>query len=158
MIEILVTLAITAIALLGAAGLQLRALRTGQNSQFRTQAVLLAADLAERMEANPNGAINGNYVVAASSTATQTNNLCANGCTSSGIATGDLYQWQNTIPALLPQPTWTVAQTSLAGNNPATYTITISWVDRRSDTTYASAGSGETFSYTSTRTILLPQP
>jgi hypothetical protein len=29
----------------------------------------------------------------------------------------------------------------------------ISWIDRRGDSTYASGGAGETFTYTSTRTV-----
>ena len=46
LLEVLATLTITALALLGAASLQLRALQSGQSSQARAQAVLLSADLA----------------------------------------------------------------------------------------------------------------
>ena len=52
LLEVLITLTISALALLGAADLQLRAMQTGQSSQARTQAVLLASDLVEKIEAN----------------------------------------------------------------------------------------------------------
>ena len=50
MIEILVTLLIIAMAMLGTAGMQAYALKVGQGGQFRNQAVFLAADMAERIE------------------------------------------------------------------------------------------------------------
>lgn len=152
MIEVLVTLMIIALALLGAAGLQAYAMRTSQGGQFRSQAVFLVADLAERMEANKIGAVAGSYVQGTSSTPNTLSTACSSSaCTPTDLATYDLSQWQNAIAALLPQSSWTVTQT--VSGNPSTYTITVSWVDRRSNTAYASTGSGETFSYTATRTV-----
>ncbi len=52
MIEVLVTMVILAIGLLGIAALQLNGLRSANNSAHRTQATLLADDMAERMRAN----------------------------------------------------------------------------------------------------------
>ena len=46
MIEVLVTLLIISLALLGTAGLQAFSMRLNQGGQFRTQAVFLVADLA----------------------------------------------------------------------------------------------------------------
>ncbi len=163
MIEVLVTLLIISLALLGTAGMQAYAMRMNQGSQFRTQAVLLASDLAERMEANKVGAIAGSYVVARSSTPLVLSTACANApCTSAGLAAYDLSLWQNAMAATLPQASWAVAQT--VTGNPSTYTITIGWVDRKSDTTSAgyeealelgsnAAGTGERFFYTATRTV-----
>ncbi len=152
MIEVLVTLMIIALALLGTAGLQAYAMRASQGGQFRSQAVFLVADLAERMEANKIGAVAGSYVLGTSSTAGTLSTACtSNACNPTDLATYDLSQWQNAIAAMLPQSSWTVAQTT--SGNPSTYTITVRWVDRRSNTTYESAGTGETFSYTATRTI-----
>lgn len=152
LIEILVTITITSIALLGAAGLQLRALRVGQSGQLRSQAVFLATDLTERMEANKSAAVLGSYAVSLSSTPPALVTTCATGaCTSAGLAAFDLSQWQNSIQPLLPNSSWSVIQSTTG--NPSTYTITINWTDRRSDTTYASTGTGETFSYVTTRTV-----
>ena len=152
MIEVLVTLMIIALALLGTAGLQAYAMRTSQGGQFRSQAVFLVADLAERMEANKIGAVAGSYALSTSSTANTLSTACvSSACSPTDLAAFDLSQWQNAIASMLPQSSWTVTQTT--SGNPSTYTITISWVDRRSDTAYASTGTGETFSYTATRTI-----
>jgi type IV pilus assembly protein PilV len=152
MLEILVTLAVTAIALLGTAALQLNALRMGQGSQFRNQAVFLAGDIAERMEANKLAAVAGSYALALTAAPPAANDTCSIGaCTSAQLAAYDLALWQNTIAAVLPTSSWSVTQTT--AGNPSTYTITVNWTDRRGNTTYANVGSGEVFSYTATRTI-----
>ena len=161
MIEILVTLAIISLALLGTAGLQAYSMKLNQGGQFRTQAVFLAADLAERMEANKVAAVAGSYVLATSGAANALSTACADAaCGAVALAAYDLSQWQNAVAASLPQATWTVAQT--AAGNPTTYTITISWVDRQGDNAAFDAGAqvgsnatgtGERFFYTATRTI-----
>jgi len=144
MIEILVTLVIVATALLGTAGLQIYAMRVGQGGQFRTQAVFLASDIAERMEANRTAALNGNYVIANTSAVPTLSTACSTGaCSATNLATYDLNQWSNTIATLLPQPSWEITQN---GNN---YTIIVRWTDRSSDKN----SHGETFSYTALRTI-----
>lgn len=169
MIEVLVTLLIISLALLGTAGLQAYSMRLNQGGQFRSLAVFLAADLAERMEANKPGAGNGAYVVPSTTgtaflaSAVAASTACATAaCNDAALATYDLSQWQNAIATSLPQSSWSVVQT-VAGN-PSSYTIIINWVDRRADTTNAAsdaasqfgsntAGTGEKFSYTATRTV-----
>ena len=152
MIEVLVTLMIVALAMLGAVGLQMQSLRMGQGGQFRSQAVFLAGDLAERMEANKAAAVAGAYVVAISNTPTASTNSCTSVvCQQDALADNDLAQWERAIVQTLPQASWSVTQTT--AGNPSTYTIVISWVDRRSGATYDAAGTGETFSFTATRTV-----
>jgi type IV pilus assembly protein PilV len=169
MIEVLVTLLIISLALLGTAGLQAYAMRQNQGSQFRTQAIFLAADLAERMEANKAAAvIDGSYVVAqtaAADYAIAESTACIDApCDRAQLAAFDLAQWQDMVadPLRLPQSSWSVTQTVVG--NPSTYTITIGWVDRMTDTTQGAfdagtgvgsnaAGTGERFFYTATRTI-----
>ena len=67
MIEVLVTILIISLALLGTAGLQAYSMRLNQGGQFRSLAVFLAADLAERIEANKSSAGAGDYVVPSTS-------------------------------------------------------------------------------------------
>jgi type IV pilus assembly protein PilV len=155
MIEVLVSMVIISIALLGAAGLQLRAMQLGQGSQFRTQAILLANDLAERMEANKSAATaSGLYAVTETSTAPTTHPPCTTVCGADDMAALDLYQWQTQIPTLLPQSSWSVRQT--VTGNPSTYEITVKWADSRGDKSYGTTASDVTFSYVSTRTIFKP--
>ncbi len=173
MIEVLVTLLIISLALLGTAGLQAYSMRLNQGGQFRSLAVFLAADLAERMEANKAAATAGSYVVTATTgaaylaSASSASSACVTGaCTASSLAVYDLSQWQSAVAATLPQSSWSVAMTQAASGTQtqSNYTITIGWVDRRSNTTNAAAdansavgsnaaGTGEKFSYTASRTI-----
>jgi len=184
MIEVLVTLLIISLALLGTAGLQAYSMRLNQSGQFRTQAVFLVADLAERMEANKPGARKTAYVLAESSTVNSLSTACTTGLCPCGIAPGDcnalanfdLSQWQNSVAASLPQASWEVCVDADRDNvcdvfpvesNPITYLIRVSWVDRRVDTTQGASdatskvgvnavGTGERFFYTATRVIFDP--
>lgn len=164
MLEILITLVIVATALLGTAGLQVYAMRVGQSGQFRTQAVFLASDIAERMEANKAAAVAGSYAVAATDTPSITAADCAaNSCDSATLSSWDISQWENAIVDVgLPQANWQINQTTVG--NPSTYEIVIGWTDRRTDTNYGTynaassvginaGGTGERFSYTATRTV-----
>ncbi len=56
LLEVLVAVVILSIGLLGMAGIQLKGLSSNNSANLRTQATLLANDLAERMHANPGGA------------------------------------------------------------------------------------------------------
>lgn len=52
LIEVLVAIVILSLGILGMAGLQASSLRSGQSSLYRSQAALLAENMAERMRAN----------------------------------------------------------------------------------------------------------
>jgi len=145
MLEILITLVIISTALLGTAGLQIYALRMGQDGQFRTQAVFLASDITERMEANKLAAVAGDYVVASASTPSASGSDCAaNSCNATALASWDISQWENAIiTAGLPQADWQIIQTT--AGNPSSYSIIINWADR--------SASEVPFRYTATRTI-----
>jgi len=150
MLEILITLVIVAIALLGTAGLQINAMRVNKGGQFRTQAIFLASDMAERMEANRAEAVLGTYAVAATSAVAAAAADCsAAACSSANLASWDINQWGTAISNVLPQPNWSITQT-VAGN-PSTYSILISWTDRSPTSTVNSGGIIDT--YTATRTI-----
>lgn len=149
LIEVLVTLVIVAGGLLGTAGLMLYSIKLNKSSEFRTQAVLAASDLFERMEANKVAAVNGNYIIAsATSTVTTAATDCTNAaCNAASLATYDLNRWGTTVAATLPQATWSVA--SPTAGSPRNYTVVISWTDRSSNKT----SSGENFAYTANRSI-----
>jgi type IV pilus assembly protein PilV len=161
MIEIMVTIAIIATSLLGTAGLQVYAMRVNQGAQFRTQAVFLASDLVERIEANKIGATSGaGYTLDETDTAPAIVNTCFSAtCSASNLASYDLNQWSNSISTLLPQATaWEICidadlngacDATPAVTNPTNYLIRISWTDRR----YDKNDTDVTFSYTTTRTI-----
>jgi len=150
MLEILITLVLVAIALLGTAGLQVLAMKVNKSGQFRTQAIFLASDIAERMEANRAAAVAGNYVLALTTTSSVAATDCAaTACNSTNLAEWDKSQWGQAVAGLLPQPSWSITQQT--AGNPSTYSIVISWTDRSNVKTINSGAIAET--YTATRTV-----
>lgn len=65
LVEVLVALMLLAIAVLGFAALQLKAVAASSEANNQVLALTVARDLAERMRANPQAVINGNYKVGA---------------------------------------------------------------------------------------------
>lgn len=91
LIEILVTVVLISVGLLGVAALQLTTLRGNQESHVRSQASVLAADILDRMRANPIAFRGNAYTV--------TYNGIGDGSTQAGQ---DLLAWQQAINQLLP--------------------------------------------------------
>ena len=160
LLEVLVTLFVISLALLGTAGLQAYAMKITTSGQFRTQAVILGIDLLERFEANNVAAITGAYAV--DPLPTNIGVDCdQNDCTTAELATFDLFQFRTKLEAELPTATATV---TVAGAGPWTYTLQINWVERLTkgsatttttggQTTVTGGGQTETFAYTVSRTI-----
>lgn len=63
LIEILITVIVLSIGLLGLAGLQISGLRANMSSETRSKATVLANDIAERMRTNPLGVHNDDEAV-----------------------------------------------------------------------------------------------
>lgn len=144
MIEILITLVIIATALLGTAGLQLYAMKVGKNSEFRTQAIFLASDLAERMEANKPAAITGGYAASSVVPTTALIDCTTNACNADNLAKYDLSQWEAAVANLLPGSSWEVSPTitNTTSSVSATYNIALCWVDHNSSESSTPPSSG----------------
>lgn len=160
LLEVLVTLLVIALALLGTAGLQAYAMKVTTSGQFRTQAVILGLDMLERFEANNEAAITGAYAVNQFPTGIQVDCDAAD-CTPADLATFDLFEFATKMQAELPSSTATI---TVAGAGPWTYTLQINWVERLTKgsatttttggtTTVTGGGETENFSYTVSRTI-----
>src|SRR5690242_16079274 len=108
LIEVLVTLFIIAVWLLGTAGIQLSAAKTSKAAQFRTDAVLLASEMAERIEANKATAATGAYACNSCSTTTVSTACVGAACSGAALAAFDLAEWGTRIAATLPGPTATI--------------------------------------------------
>jgi type IV pilus assembly protein PilV len=155
LIEILVTFLIVTLALFGTAGLQAYSMRFNQSGQFRGQAVSLAGDMAERIEANLQGGRQGLYNIPLSSAAPATNNTSdcsAINCTSTTLAGYDVYQWQTAVAAVLPQSSWSVS-TSVNGTTLIASTVTVAWLERPANTSNSTATATQavTATYVTTR-------
>lgn len=95
LLEVLISMVVLSIGLLGIAGLQATSKRTSYEALQRTTAVMLTRDIIERMRTNPDqiAAYNGTV-----DTTTITHNDCsAATCTPAQLAAYDLFEWQQAI-------------------------------------------------------------
>jgi len=113
LVEILVTVFILAVGSLGIASLQLAGLKYTSGSYARTQAVLLADDMANRIKSNrtfalnilPDGTFGGPspYITGPYGTVlTATNDCIQVTCTSAELAEYDLESWIAEVERVLP--------------------------------------------------------
>lgn len=114
LIEILITVLVLAIGLLGLAGLQGTSLRNNQSAYVRTQATNLAYEIVDAMRANVTVARAGGYDIAYGAAPS-----------SSGIAQDDLTNWRARLATTLPTGDSEIVR---AGD---IFTIRIRWDDSR---------------------------
>lgn len=136
LIEVLITVLILAVGLLGVAGMQMTSIQSNHSAYYRTQATVLAADLAERMRANREVALTTAYNLDFPTS--------SSGHSVSGSqAQKDLAEWLNTLADTLPEGTGKIEKDS------SLVIIHVRWNDNRgrikasNDTTTPS----ETFIY-----------
>lgn len=108
LIEVLVTVVVVSIGLLGLAGLQINGLRANLSSEARSKATLLASDIIERMRANPLGIAGNNYDgidttaigcgAAPNPFCSNTSNAVADNCNSAEMAAFDAWVWACGLP------------------------------------------------------------
>lgn len=154
LMEILVSIVIMAIGLLGLASLQLNAMKYQKMASQRSEAIQAAYDLGERMRANWVLSVPANYATErAANEANYTHNVpyattistshtsaphnCAQamaevaGCTAAQIAANDKVQWLRSIELRLIGGAGYV--TSVAGTASSTLDVTIMWREQGFD-------------------------
>ena len=161
LLEVLITLIIIAGALLGTAGMQAYGMKLTHGSQFRAQAVYLAYEMLERIEANNDGAKDpdGPYIrdpiIGMGSAPTCDANLAA--CTGKDLANADLKQFETRLLATLPGVTARITRT----NHPTmanawNYTVDMTWQQTaarpKGTTANTNLENTETMTYSITRT------
>lgn len=142
LIEVLASMTILAVGILGINAMQTSTLKSNQNSYMRTQAVYLAQDIVERARSNAQGIATGGYndpapvVTAACQTSA--------GCTSAQMAANDVAQWETAVAAALPSGAGVVCLDAspddgtpaapACSDTGALYTVKIWWDDNRDGT------------------------
>ncbi len=162
LIEILITVLILSIGLLGLAGLQVSSMKSNHSSYLRSQATIMAYDIIDRMRANPMAVqatitdyvANSSYTVTKSSTpytvsAPAVTSACTTttGCTPAQMANTDINQWRVELATQLPGGVGIICQNKDndpdTGTGPAAhgcdntgpqYLIKIWWTDDRTGT------------------------
>ena len=136
LIEVLVTVVILAVGLLGLAGLQATSLKFNSTAYQRSQATSLAYDIADRMRANVVAARGSNVVPAGAYGIA----LGAAAPTGTTLAAIDLQEWRRALANTLPSGTGVICRGTLSvttwvcslgvvGSN--VFTIGIQWDDSR---------------------------
>jgi len=127
MVEVLVALVVLTIGLLGIAALYLNSLQAGRTAIYRTEAIELAADLADRIRMNRTAqaaydtAFTDVEVEVAACTTT-------GGCTDAELAATDLSTWKAAIAERLPTGAGQVVVTlPAAAGEPTSYVVTVQW-------------------------------
>jgi type IV pilus assembly protein PilV len=120
LIESLVALVVVSVGMIGIAALYGQGLGASRTALYRTQAVNLASDMADRIRVNRLGD--------ASYSGAGANNNCDPGgntnCTAAQMAQHDVFVWRAMVAAQLPNGVGTV---QYAGTTPPTYTISVDW-------------------------------
>lgn len=109
LLEILVSIVVISLGLLGLAGLQASSLRNNQTAYLRTLASQHAYDMADRMRANLTGVTAGNYndlngdIDVIWSTKPDLKPACLEAnCTEAALATEDYRQWRASLDRSMP--------------------------------------------------------
>ena len=121
LIEVLITVLILSIGLLGLAGLQVRSMKSNHSAYLKSQATIMAYDMIDRMRANPNAVTNSDYIATGAYTvdppgsatnltsyytvsgpAAVANCKTTSGCTTTQMANTDINEWRIELATLLP--------------------------------------------------------
>jgi type IV pilus assembly protein PilV len=120
LIEAMVSLIVMSVGMLGIAALYGQGLRAGSSALYRTQAVTLVADMADRIRENRIAGVFYNNAPA--------NHACDPGgganCTPTEMAEHDVFNWTAQVAALLPSG---VGSVRFAAGTPPSYTIQVQW-------------------------------
>ena len=140
LIEVLVSMLLLAIGMLGIAGLQAATSRYNVNTTARSEIAVLLSDFADKVRGNPDAAGN-NFVTGATSTTayaitsnwnTQAADTLAiskdcltTSCTSTERATYDMLSWRTKVRASAPQgASW------VTGDRSSGFNVTLMWFDK----------------------------
>lgn len=159
LIEVMVTVVVLAIGLLGIAALQVQSKRSNFEAIQRTTATMLAHAIIERMRANPS--VLGTYLTEGDEVGGETITVepspkCStadgDACSPSQLALHDIWEWEQAVDGVsetagsdntggLVSPT--ACLSGPGGGGSGTYTITIAWRGQNSLANPASNACGE---------------
>jgi len=160
LLEVLIAIVIVSIGLLGVAAMQASTLKNAGSSKYRSAAITLTSDMADRLRANLEGVMDGNYAVGTGYNRPRTalndaayvtfDTACrSSGCLPTAMVLDDLATWQERLASSLPRGTGVVCIDS-GSLGPASFdgttivpqcdglgtmfAIKVFWLDNRSET------------------------
>jgi type IV pilus assembly protein PilV len=148
LIEVMVSLVILSIGLLGVAKLVMLSSHSNDSAYLRSQATALAYQILDDMSANRNTALEHGYdsTLAAGATPSNPGFSCAgtgNLCSApANLALYDVYAWQTRLQTALPGAAASVATVAPAGFTSTTATIIVSWNDAVAQSAFGAVADG----------------
>jgi type IV pilus assembly protein PilV len=137
-LEVLVSLVVLSIGLLGIGKLVLFSARANDSAYLRGQATELAYEILDNMRANRQMAVTQGYDTALNNVPANPGSCLGATCTPGQVALYDVYTWKMRLPSL-PAGQGSVV-TSLTA--PTTATITVQWDDAAAQSTFAGTAVG----------------
>lgn len=126
LIESMIALLVLSVGLIGIAALHAQGLSASRTAIYRSTAINLSADMADRIRVNREAsAAYGN--AGADHDCDPNTGGTAVDCTPAEMAEHDLFVWEDLVGDSLPDGVGTVAVNT--ATDPATYTITVSWTE-----------------------------
>ena len=125
LLEVLISVVVLAIGMLGIAALQANAIRYNQSAQLRAVAITQIGNMADRMLANSTAIASGAY----DDISGIPSNPSCSVCSSAQVAQRDSYEWNTLNGQLLPNGQGTVTR------NGSRMIITLRWDNDRSGAT-----------------------
>lgn len=135
LIEVLVAVLVLSVGVLGLTGLQMTSIQANKSAYYRSQATLLASDMADRMRANRTLALGNAY------TGVDFPTSASNNAETGNAAQIDIAQWLNQLNRALPDGTGKIER------NGTIVTIQVRWNDTRGE---IKSGSSDTTAHTAT--------
>jgi type IV pilus assembly protein PilV len=168
LLEVLIAIIIVSIGLLGVAAMQASTLKNAGGSKYRSAAITLTSDMADRMRANLEGMMEGDFVAGTGYNRPRTaladpayntpDPACrSSGCLPAAMVLDDLATWQERLATVLPRGTGVVCIDSGTGGTPTfdgtnidpkcdglgtMFAIKVFWLDNRSETSTDAATTG----------------
>jgi type IV pilus assembly protein PilV len=135
LLEVLVAIVVLSIGLLGLAGLQFSALRGNNQSYERSQAHILAGQIADAMRANRVAAAAGAFVIDTDDDPVAAVSCTPGPCTRAQAAQFALANWHDRLTAELPGGTARITCSTTPCQQGVFHTVSIIWDENRTGAT-----------------------
>lgn len=127
LIEVMVAVVVLTMGLVGMAALQGLGTQFGNRAYYRSQAIVQAYDMIDRLRANPHGAAAGNYVQDPMPSTSEDCAAVDAQCSASQTAIYDLVSWNTVNGNLLPTGAGSITS---VGN---VFTVQLTWQEDDDD-------------------------
>ena len=143
-VEVLVSLVILSIGLLGIAKLVLYSAHSNDSAYLRSQATQLAYEILDNMRANPTAAAGGNYNTTLTTAAVNPGYSCLNtACpVASNLAAYDIYVWKTRLAAPTGALPGGQGSVTVSATAPIMATIVVQWDDSAAQSIFGGTAVG----------------